>query len=88
MHDDIGFEAWSFIGHITLMVACRILALLKEKKMSKKWSLSGILDHLARIYAVKIADEWKVAETTKKTRELVDKLGIELSFYSAYLPNK
>jgi transposase len=87
MHDDIGFEAWSFIGHITLMVACRILVLLKEKKMSKKWSLSGILDHLARIYAVKIADEWKIAETTKKTRELVDKLGVELSFDSAYLPN-
>ena len=69
------------------MVACRILALLKGKKMSKKWSLSGILDHLARIYAVNIADEWKVAETTKKTRELVDKLGVELSFDSAYLPN-
>jgi hypothetical protein len=36
---------------------------------------------------VKIADEWKIAETTKKTRELVDKLGVELSFDSAYLPN-
>jgi transposase len=79
MHNDTGFEAWSFIGHVTLMVACRILALLKEKKMSKEWSLAGVLDHLARIYAVRIADEWKVAETTKKTRELVDKLGFELS---------
>ena len=37
MHNDAGFEAWSFIGHVTLMVACRILALLKEKKMSKEW---------------------------------------------------
>lgn len=79
MHDDTGFEAWSFIGHITLMVACMILALLKEKKLSKIWSLAGILDHLSRIYAVQVADEWKVAETTKKTRDLAAKLGLDLS---------
>ncbi|MDR0424436.1 MAG: transposase [Clostridiales Family XIII bacterium] len=78
MHDDAGFEAWSFIGHVTLMVACRILTLLKEKKLSKQWSLAGILDCLSRIYAVQIADEWKVAETTKKTRKLIAKLGFEL----------
>jgi transposase len=79
MHDDVGFEAWSFIGHVTLMVACRILSLLKEKKLSKQWSLTGILDHISRIYAVHIADEWKIAETTKKTRELAENLGLDLS---------
>jgi hypothetical protein len=87
MHDDAGFEAWSFIGHITLMVACRILSLLKEKKMLQQWSLSGILDHLSRIYAVKIADDWRIAEVTKKTRVLTEKLGLDLSTFHAYLPN-
>jgi transposase len=79
MHDDAGFEGWSFIGHVTLMVGCRALSLLKEKKLSKQWSLAGTLDHLSRIYAVQIADEWKVAETTKKTRELTRKLDFDLS---------
>jgi len=79
MHDDAGFEAWSFIGHITLMVACQILSLLKEKKMSKQWSLAGILDYLSRVYAVQVADEWKVAETTKKTRDLAAKIGLDFS---------
>ena len=78
MHDDAGFEAWSFIGHITMMAACRILALLRGKKISQQWSLRGVLDHLSRIYAVQVADEWKIAETTKKTRELVAKLGFVL----------
>ena len=78
MHDDAGFEAWSFIGHVTLMAACRILSLLKEKNMSKKWSLRGVLDHLSRIYAVLIADEWKIAEMTKKTQELVAKLEFDI----------
>jgi len=78
MHDDTGFEAWSFIGHISLIVACRVLSLLKKKKLSKQWSLSGILDNLSRVHAVQIADEWKIAETTKKTRELIAKLGFAM----------
>jgi len=80
MHDDVGFEAWSLIGHVTLMAACRILVLLKQKKLSKDWSLTGVLDHLSRVYAVQVADEWKVAETTKKTRDLTEKLGLDSSF--------
>lgn len=87
MHDDAGFEAWSFVGHVTLMVACRVLALLKKKKMVKQWSLAGVMDHLSRIHAVLVADEWKIAETTKKTRELVTKLGFELPSQVAYHPN-
>ena len=30
MQDDVGFEAWSFFAHITVSVACRILAKLRE----------------------------------------------------------
>lgn len=84
--DDRGFEAWSFIGHITLLVACRILALLREKKLSKQWSLRGILDSLSRLQAVQIADKWKIAETTRRTRELIGKLGFGLSLESYYIP--
>jgi hypothetical protein len=87
MHDDAGFEAWSFVGHVTLMVACRVLALLKNKKLAKQWSLADVMDHLSRIHAVLVADEWKVAETTKKTRELIAKPGFELPSQVAYHPN-
>jgi transposase len=78
MQDDIGFEAWSFFGHITISVACRILERLRNLDLLKDWSLEGLLDHLARIHTVQIADEWCIAETTKKTKELVSKLGINM----------
>jgi hypothetical protein len=78
MQDDASFEAWSFFAHITISIACRILAKLRELKLLKNWSLEGLLDHLSRIHIVQVADEWRIAETTKKTRDLVSSLGFNL----------
>jgi len=78
MRDDAGFEAWSFFGHITISIACRIVAKLKELQILKEWSLEALLDHLSRVHVVKINEEWRIAETTKKTRELVASLGFNL----------
>jgi transposase len=78
MQDDAGFEAWTFFAHITITVACRILAKLRELSLLKNWSLEGLLDHLSRIHAVTVANEWRIAETTKKTRELVSSLGYNM----------
>ena len=79
MRDDAGFEAWTFFGHISITVACRILAKLRELNLLKEWSLEGLLDHLSRIHTVQIADNWRIAETTKKTQELVTSLGFNLN---------
>ncbi|MDR3186490.1 MAG: hypothetical protein LBU04_06800 [Christensenellaceae bacterium] len=76
-HSDAGFEAWSFIGHIT-MIACRILALLGEKKLLKKYSLEGLTEVLSKIHAVQIGNGWRTTEVTKKVLDLVAKLGLEL----------
>jgi hypothetical protein len=78
IRDDAGFEAWSFFDHITISIACRILEKLKELELLKEWSLEALLDHLARIHVVQINEEWRIAETTKKTRELVASLGFNL----------
>ena len=81
MRDNPGFEAWSFFGHITIMVACRILSNLRKLKLSKEWSLEGILDHLSRVQVVQIANQWRVAETTKKTQELIESLGFKFDSF-------
>jgi len=83
MRDDAGFEAWSFFGHITMSIACRILAKLKELELLKEWSLEALLDHLARIHVVQVNEEWRIAETTKKTKELVASLGFNLQLEQA-----
>jgi transposase len=78
MQDDAGFEAWSFFAHITISVACKILAKLRELHLIKNWSLEALLDHLSRIHVVQVGGQWRIAETTKKTKDLVDSLGFKL----------
>ena len=78
MRDDTGFEAWSFFGHITISIACRILAKLRGLNLLKNWSLEALLDHLSRIHVVQVGDQWRIAETTKKTKDLVASLGFNL----------
>ena len=77
MQDDVGFEAWSFINHIILIVAIRIISLVRQKDKGKDWSLKGILEYLSKINMVKIADMWKLTEITKKTRDLLADLGVD-----------
>jgi len=79
MQNDVGFEAWSFFGYITISVASRILAKLRDLDLLKDFSLEGLLDHLSRIHTVNVADTWRIAEMTKKTRDLVTRLGFNLS---------
>jgi len=86
MHDDAGFEAWSFVGHLTLLAACRVLALLRSRGLSGKWSLTGVMDCLSRVHAVRIGDSWRVAEVVGKTRELAEELGLDLSGKEGLLP--
>jgi hypothetical protein len=69
MHDDAGVEAWSFINHVTLLAACRILVLLRQKELEKDWSLSGFMDHISHRHIVRVKDSWHIAETTKKNRD-------------------
>ena len=78
MQDDAGFEAWSFINHIMLLAAFRILALIRSKKKGKDWSLAAVLDYLSKIQAVRIGRNWKLAEITKKTHKFLASLDISL----------
>jgi transposase len=78
MRDDPGFEAWSFINHVTLIAASRVFSKIRAADISKDWSLTGVMDHLSRVHKVRIGDKWLLAETTQKTRGLLKLLGIDL----------
>jgi hypothetical protein len=52
MRDDTGFEEWSFFGHISVIIGCRILALLRKLDLIKEWSLDELLDNLSKVGAV------------------------------------
>jgi hypothetical protein len=86
MRDDPGFEAWTFINHVTLVMACRILAKIRELNMGKDWSLAGVTDHLSRVHAVRVAGDWCIAEVVGKTKKMLDDLSITLDLNADMLP--
>ena len=72
-------EGWMFINLIALKWYYRILNLLKENELNKKYSPMDLLMMLAEIKKVKINDRWYDAEKIKKTEELIKKLKIQIS---------
>jgi hypothetical protein len=70
------------------MIACRVLAFIRAKKKSKDWSLSGVLDHLSRVHAVQIADEWMLAEVAGKTRKMCETMSISLNLDPNLIPKR
>ena len=79
MQNEKSLEAWAFINHITLLLNYKIYKLLRDNKMLSKYSVADILAHLKYISKIKIDGEWRLSEVTKKTRELLDELGVHIT---------
>jgi hypothetical protein len=60
--------------------------LLRKKKMSKNTSLAGLMDMLSNIHAVRVADEWVLAEIAGKTKDTLAQLGVILDMKKDIVP--
>ncbi len=78
MRDDHQLQGWMFINFIALMLHYRIYAILKSKDLQKKYSPGDILVHLERVNRLKIGEEWKTSEIPKKSKDIMDGLGIPI----------
>jgi transposase len=79
MHSDNQMEGWMFINFIALIFYYRIYNLLSDKKMLKKYSSKDVLTHLSRIYKLRISNEWVTSEIPKKTRKIIENIGIPIT---------
>jgi hypothetical protein len=70
-------EGWMFINLIALKWYYHILNLLKKHELNINYTPMDLLMMLAEVKKVKINDTWLDAEKTKKTSELILKLGLE-----------
>jgi transposase len=86
MHSDEGFEGWCFINHITLMIAYRVLNMLKCAKLTGQYSLQDVVGFLSRIMVVQIDGMWRIAEYTKYAKTLCEKLGLSILDPKTLLP--
>ena len=78
MRDDYQLQGWMFVNFIALVLHYRIYSMLKEKGLLKRYSPEDVIEHLERISMLKIGDEWKISEIPKKSRDIIDELGIPI----------
>ena len=62
---------------IAMKVYYRLLQKLKNQDLVKKYSPMDLLEYAKGISALKIKNEWRVSETTKKTQQLFAEIGID-----------
>ncbi len=77
MRDDSAMEGWMFVNFICLLLCYKVYGLLVSKDALSKCSLRDVILHLSSVFNVKIGDNWRISEVPKKTRLLIEKLGIE-----------
>lgn len=77
MGDDFAMEGWMFVNFIALLLYYKVYALLMSKDLLNNCSPKDVILHLSRVYKVKIGDDWVLSEVPKKSRLLIEKLGIE-----------
>ena len=78
MRDDQQLQGRMFVNFIALVIHYRICSILKEKDMLKRYSPEDVIEHLKRVSMLKIGDEWKISEIPKKSRDIIDELGIPI----------
>ena len=73
-------EGWLFINHIALIFYYRLYKRLMQHNLLKKYSPKDILMHLNTIKRVKINQKWVIAEIPTKSKTILEKLEIPITY--------
>lgn len=79
MRDDSAMEGWMFVNFVALLLYYKVYGLLMSRDFLSRCSPKDVILHLSRVFNVRMGNNWMVSEIPKKTRLLIEKLGIELS---------
>lgn len=67
-------ESWLFINFMATVFYYPLYKIFTERRLLKKYTPKDILLHLSGIKALKINQNWEIAEIPKKTAELIAKI--------------
>ncbi len=79
MRDDSAMEGWMFVNFIALLLYYKVYGLLISRDLLSRCSPKDVILHLSRVFIVEIGGNRVISEIPKKTRLLIEKLGIDLS---------
>ena len=78
MQNEEALQGWMFINFVALQWYYKIYLLLKQKNLLNRYSPKDLLMHLSSIKCIKINQKWNIAEYTKKTQTLLDKINLPI----------
>lgn len=79
MQKDISLEGWGFINHIAMILLYTIYEKLRKSDMLERYSAKDLIEYVKVIQQLKINGKWKVANISKKTLDILAKLGIHIA---------
>ena len=78
MRDIHSFEAWLFINHLALQMLYGVLDLISAQELTSEYSFNDLVSYLKGVRVNLINGNWYLAKITKKTKELCERLDINL----------
>lgn len=78
MQNEQALEGWMFINYIALHWYYRLFHILIKNQLNQKYSPADILKILTEVRRVKINGTWHNAEITRKTTDLISKIGVHM----------
>lgn len=79
MQNEDALQGWMFINFIALQWYYKIYLLLKQKNLLSSYSPKDFLMYLSEIKSIKINQKWLIAEYTKKTQAILDKINLPIT---------
>jgi transposase len=78
LQSDEAVRGYFFVSFISLYLYYRVLAILKRKGLSEKFSVNEVLMELSKVYLVRYSDSsQKLSEIPKKVEDLVSRMALE-----------
>ena len=76
MRDDYQLEGWMLVNFISLMMYYRLYGLLRGCGLLSRYSPKDALMHMSRIFMLRMGEEWALSEVPKKSRVILEKIGM------------
>jgi hypothetical protein len=76
-----------FVSLLSLIAYCRILRLLKEKKINGRMSVKDVLFQFSKIYLVDVCNKTILAEMPSMSRDLAELLGLNPEPFPKSVPS-
>jgi Transposase DDE domain len=79
MQNEEVLHGWMFANHIALIIYYRLYQLLQRHDLLSKYSVLSLITQLSLVKKVRINGTWHLAETTKKSTDLFERLGTPIT---------